>query len=874
MPQGGPSVFSTIHSSFNAGELSPLLFGRVDIDKYKSGLALARNVYVDYRGGLSNRSGTQYIDTINGTSGAPHTIPFVVNTQTSYVLVFTGNGLIKFYSNGAYVGGADLSSPYAIADVPTVKFNQSANVLTLTHPAYPIYQVTRTGPSTFSIAQFVPGSTMKPPTSPSGHAQVTSNNNSVYTYMVTSVSQDGKEESVPCSPFFFTGFGGSTGPVETSISWSPPASGPVAASYKIYKAGPFAARGVAGAVASIVPTVYGYIGQSTSTSFFDNLFTPDYSITPPSFSDPFTPGQVASVQPATPGSGYGSVYIAPLVFTGGTPTRAAAGYGIVDTSTNTIVGVVLTDPGAGYVSTPTVTDSVGSATYSVTMGQTSGTYPSSSTYFQQRQVFGGTPNFPESFVASVPGKYTNFDVSPITNAADSITASIASTQNNTIVSMVPMSTGLIVFTYGSAFLVTGGSQSSAVTPSSIVALPQASFGASNLPPIPINYTVLYTEALGFTVRDLTFNFYYQNYVGVDRSILSSHLFFGYSFVDWAFCEAPFRLMHMTRNDGQMLTFTYVPEQEMFAWTHYDTNGQFVSICSVPEGQYNVLYAIVRRFIQGTSSWVYFLERFVPRNFQNIIDPGVWFVDAGLSYPQGAPSATLQPSVPVAGVTTLTYSGALGVTAHVGDIVQAYGVQIELTAVAAGVLTGTVLFGSLPTIPNDPFSTPIQLTPGNVTITTPVQTISGLTYLEGMMVTGVADGVVVPPTKVVGGQIVLPEPATSIILGLAYTAQVQTLRLTAQGTVTEGKRKNIPALTLRLYQSAGVEVGRSFDKMTTLKTISAPINPQVQLVSDDVRSVIGATWDKDGQVCFQQALPLPMTVLADIPEVVPGDTYRG
>ena len=50
---------------------------------------------------------------------------------------------------------------------------------------------------------------------------------------------------------------------------------------------------------------------------------------------------------------------------------------------------------------------------------------------------------------------------------------------------------MIAFTYGSAFLITGGSQASAVTPSSIVALPQASFGASNLPPIAINYTVLY-----------------------------------------------------------------------------------------------------------------------------------------------------------------------------------------------------------------------------------------------------------------------------------------------------------------------------------------------------------------------------------------------
>lgn len=859
--------------TFNAGELSPLLFGRVDFEKYKSGLALARNVFIDYRGCLSNRAGTQFIAKVNGPA-QPKGIPFIVNTQTSYSLVFTGDGNIQFFSNGQYVAGADLVSPYAVADVPLVKWNQSANVLFLTHQLYPTYQVQRTGASSFTITEFSIGPTIQPPLSLTGRPQTSANSDNVYTYQVTSVSSDGKEESLPTLPIFFTGNGGTPGPTNCSLSWLPPASGNPAY-YKIYKSGPFAARGVMGATPGIPPSVYGYIGQSPATSFFDNLFSPDFSQTPPAFQDPFSPGQIASVQPDVGSfTGYGAVYIAPLVFTGGTPARVAAGYAIIDTDTNQPISVVLTDPGFGYATLPVVTDSVGNATYTTTLGQLSGTYPGSSTFFQQRLTLGGTPNFPESLVMSVPGKYNNFNTSPITNAADSITASIASTQNNTIVAMSAVSVGLIAYTYGSAFLISGGSQGSAVTPSSIVALPQASFGASNLPPIPINYTQLYTEALGFTVRDLTFNFYNQSYIGIDRSVLSSHLFFGYTFFDWAFAEAPFRVLHMTRNDGELLTMTYVPEQEMFAWTHYDTNGLFVSVWSIPEGQVNAVYAIVQRFIQGTQTWEYFLERFVLRNFNYSIDLGMWFVDAGLSLPQGEPTAVLQPSVPNAGVVTLKYTGGLGLTAHVGDIVQAYGTQIELTDVAADLLTGTVLFGSLPTIPNDLFLTPIPLVPGQVTITTPVQTITGLDYLDGMLVTGMADGVVVPPTLVVGGSIKLPVPATAILLGLGYTAQVETLRLTASGATEDGKRKNIPAVTLRIDKSAGIAVGKTFSSLVTQKDIPSPMNPQVQLRSADVRTIIGAQWTKDGQLCFQQALPLPMTILADMPEVVPGDTYRG
>ena len=86
--------------------------------------------------GGPNRPGTQYVATVDGTNGPPKGIPFIVNTQVAYSVVFTGNGMIQFFSNGAYVGGADLASPYAQADIPLVKWNQSADVMTLTHPLF------------------------------------------------------------------------------------------------------------------------------------------------------------------------------------------------------------------------------------------------------------------------------------------------------------------------------------------------------------------------------------------------------------------------------------------------------------------------------------------------------------------------------------------------------------------------------------------------------------------------------------------------------------------------------------------------------------------------------------------------------------------
>ena len=57
---------------------------------------------------------------------------------------------------------------------------------------------------------------------------------------------------------------------------------------------------------------------------------------------------------------------------GRAPLQAGA---IVDTASNQPIGVVLTDPGKGYASPPVVTDSVGNATYTISMGQTTGTFP-------------------------------------------------------------------------------------------------------------------------------------------------------------------------------------------------------------------------------------------------------------------------------------------------------------------------------------------------------------------------------------------------------------------------------------------------------------------------------------------------------------------
>lgn len=93
-----------IKYAFVAGELSPTLFGRTDLEKYDLGLAMARNWFVDYRGGLSTRPGSKFIDYVKDDDKETKFFPFkfAPAVNSTYVLLF-GHNYIRFIQDGAYI---------------------------------------------------------------------------------------------------------------------------------------------------------------------------------------------------------------------------------------------------------------------------------------------------------------------------------------------------------------------------------------------------------------------------------------------------------------------------------------------------------------------------------------------------------------------------------------------------------------------------------------------------------------------------------------------------------------------------------------------------------------------------------------------------
>lgn len=296
---------------------------------------------------------------------------------------------------------------------------------------------------------------------------------------------------------------------------------------------------------------------------------------------------------------------------------------------------------AGSVSGATLVggSASGNATATLTVGAQSGTYPGVVAYYQQRRGYANSQNNPDTYFFSRPGAFKNMDTSIPSVDSDAIVGAPWAQQINGIQFMQPMPSGLVMLTGNGAWLLNGGSAAS-LTPSSQTVTAEAYNGCNNyVPPIVINYDILYVQSKGSIVRDLSYNFFVNIYTGDDKTIFANHLFNYHQIRQWTWAEEPYKVVWAIRDDGIMLSLTYLKEQDVYAWAHHDTDGSFVGVCSITEPPVNAVYVITKRYVQN--QWVYYSERADNRNWVHAED--CFCVDAGLLYPQTFPNATLTPA---------------------------------------------------------------------------------------------------------------------------------------------------------------------------------------------------------------------------------------
>jgi hypothetical protein len=267
-----------------------------------------------------------------------------------------------------------------------------------------------------------------------------------------------------------------------------------------------------------------------------------------------------------------------------------------------ITSVQVVNPGKGYTA-PVVTITASGGGSGAVLGapvlDTAKDYPSAVGYFEQRRVFSGTDRKPQTTWMTRTNTESNLAASIPSRDDDAVVFRIAARQVNKVRHVVPL-THLLLLSSAAEWRVGTNDGSGAITPSTVSVLPQSYIGASNVQPVVVNNNVLFSAARGGHIRELAYNVDAAGYLTGDICLRAPHLFDGHTVIDMAYTKAPVPTVWAVSSGGDLLGLTYVPEQNVAAWHQHDTgNGdKFASLCSVVEGNEDVLYACVIRNVGG------------------------------------------------------------------------------------------------------------------------------------------------------------------------------------------------------------------------------------------------------------------------------------
>lgn len=186
-------------TNFNGGEWSPFVYGRINLEKYKTALQVCENYVPTAQGMLTRRPGTKYVAAVKDSTAKTRLQRFEFSTTQAYVLEF-GNNYIRFFANDgqlnisapsayngatAYVigdlvaqGGVnyyciaattgnappnatywypltgtiyEIPTTYATADLFNLNFTQSADTLYIVHPSYAPMKLQRFGATNWKL---------------------------------------------------------------------------------------------------------------------------------------------------------------------------------------------------------------------------------------------------------------------------------------------------------------------------------------------------------------------------------------------------------------------------------------------------------------------------------------------------------------------------------------------------------------------------------------------------------------------------------------------------------------------------------------------------------------------------------------------------
>lgn len=870
-----------IQTNFTAGELSPLLYGRIDLAKYANGAKQIVNAIVQPHGGATRRPGTRFVAKAKYSDRPLRLVPFRFNAGQAYVLEF-GDGYIRFYkdegrietpsianviSNGDFTSGisgwVDKSTGGGAISHDATNNRLSLDTTASAHISFAEQQVTGdlSGSALVRFEVFgQPGDTVVATFGALG-SPVVIRTVGVGKHIVAVPSSEG-----PPTGDFYIGFmaKGTARPTPVSIDDVAVVTGPVEI------VSPYAVTDLAALkIAQSADTLY--IAHPDYPPMRLLRFAHDeWSLEEVTFLDGPYLDENTSVATLTPShtNGYHRTLTASddlfaLSDIGRTVRLkhgATWGWGVIHQfNSATSVGIHVISDFGGTGAT--------AAWRFGAWSQTTG-WPACVSFHEQRLCWAGERSNPQAFRASKSGDFQNMAPTATDGAVNddhALNYVIGANQVNAI-RWLSTTRSLVLGTTGGAWPVRANSLDDPLTPANIQIKRASTFGSADIQPLDVGDVVLYVSPAGRKLRELAFLFERDNFAAPDLSILSEHITAG-GIVQMDYAQEPSGVVFAVRTDGVLLGMTYEREQNVVAWQRHILGGAYAggaprieSIAVVPstlngDGQ---VWLVATRTINGAT--VRCIEFIAPQLDAGSDPEDSYFVDCGLSYDDPKPIIASTSTNPV--VVTAASHGFVN-----GDAVDLTGLTgiVELNNrrfSAANVTSNTFELSGEDGTGYSPFL-------GGGFARKAVSEITGLDHLDGENVDLLADGIVVASQTVVNGSIGLSSAASRIHAGYAYETDLETLNLEAGATdgTAQGKTKRIDHLVLRVYRTAGIRVGPESDFLEAVD-FGAPgvVANASALFSGDIEVAFGSGYETDSTVLIRQDQPLPMTILAVMPRV--------
>ncbi len=798
-------------SSFNAGELSPRLDARTDIEKYDSGCRILQNFVVTPYGGVNRRPGFVYLGAAKEAESQCRLIPFQFSTTTSFILEF-GDEYVRFWSNGAqvevdtpsawqtsagYVVGDfvvnssvnyyciaahtsgsstepgvgaswetnwvaqdayEVPSPYAAEDLFEVQFIQINDVVYLAHQDYPPQKLSRLGDANWTMETVV------------------------FDWPAL------KDENIEATTITSSGTSGSVTLTASADLWNANHVGSYWQVSHIRDAA-YVEQTISSNTSSSSLRVLGEWELNTYGTWNAEVLIERSEDDGSTWNTVRTYKSTSDRNVATNGTEEKEVLLRVTVANYSSNTNARARLEVTDAR---IYGLVRIDSFSSATSVGgTVIKGLESTNatkfWSEPSWSAAAGYPSAIAFHEQRVIYGGTRDQATTFWGSVTGDFENFRRLNLDDS--SFAFQLASTQNNEI-QWIASQANLLIGTTGDEWVVRSTGEDATVTPSNVKAELQSSYGSKNLQPFILNEALVFVQRLGRKLREFVYSFEPDRFVGVDLTLLSDHITGQGGITQTAFQRQPDSILWCVTSAGTLAGLTYERQQNVVGWHRHVTAGQIESAAVIFDDGTDELWVAVKRTINGST--VRYIERLDPdyKDTQDNEDQDdLIYVDSASTFASGSPTTT----------------------------------------------------------------------------------VTGLSHLEGATVSVLADGAVAPDKTVSGGQITLSTAASKVQVGLGYTSLIKPMRLEIplQDGTAQGRHTKVHQFVVRLYKSLGGHFAESeagpFDQMNFRDTADMMDTPPPLFTGDKELDHESSYDNLGGEIVLQQTEPLPMTILAIVPK---------